>query len=70
MIEPDLSGRCPLCDAGLGGHFIDCPTALEAEQERKDEATRRLHAVTVVGCRCHVCTRRPEPVDLDQPKES
>jgi hypothetical protein len=28
MIEPDLTGRCPQCDAGLGQHFEDCPTVL------------------------------------------
>lgn len=47
MIEPDLTGRCLLCDAGLGGHFIDCPGVLDAAEPP-----------------------RPEPVDLDEPKEN
>ncbi|QGH80167.1 hypothetical protein SEA_VIOLETZ_77 [Mycobacterium phage VioletZ] len=54
-IEPDMTGRAECCGAPFGEHWSDCPTLAKREQQRKADATRVLHALSVVGCQCGLC---------------
>ncbi|QFP96359.1 hypothetical protein SEA_APEX_76 [Mycobacterium phage Apex] len=55
-IEPDMTGRRKCCDTPpWAAHFTDCPTEVAREDKRRAEATRALHALTVVGCQCGLC---------------